>query len=198
MSLRQALDQATARLASAGIADPRLDAELLAAHIWDVSPGRLRALIHTDPADGDSPRLARLAAAVARRAERVPLQHITGRAPFRHLELEVGPGVFIPRPETEVTAELAIQAARAFQGAAAGHLGGAAPGGRAGQVGGAEPVSAAGPVRVVDLGTGSGAIAAAVATEVPGAEVWAIESQPEAHSWAARNLANLPVHLLLA
>jgi release factor glutamine methyltransferase len=92
------------------------------------------------------------------------LQHLTGRAPFRHLELEVGPGVFVPRPETELLAQLAIDALRAD----------------------ASPAPIA-----VDLGTGSGAVAIAMATEVPHARVHAIERSPEAFAWAARNAARL-------
>ncbi len=92
---------------------------------------------------------------------REPLQHITGRAPFRSLELAVGPGVFVPRPETEQVAQFAIDALRAV----------ASP----------EPVG-------VDLGTGSGAIALAMATEVPYARIVAVENSPEAFIWARRNI----------
>jgi release factor glutamine methyltransferase len=109
-------------------------------------------------------------ALVARRAEREPLQHLTGSAWFRHVELAVGPGVFVPRPETELLAGWAIEQA----------LGPA--------TGAAQPV-------VVDLGTGSGAIARAVADEVPHACVHAVELDPSAHRWAARNLAGTGVDL---
>jgi release factor glutamine methyltransferase len=105
---------------------------------------------------------------VGRRAAREPLQHITGRAAFRHLTLAVGPGVFVPRPETEVVAGAAIEAA----------------------------LRSASPV-VVDLCTGSGAIALAVAWEVPGARVHAVEADTGAHSWAARNCAGAAVDLRL-
>ncbi|HRP99995.1 MAG TPA: peptide chain release factor N(5)-glutamine methyltransferase, partial [Terrimesophilobacter sp.] len=98
---------------------------------------------------------------VERRATREPLQHITGRAAFRSLDLAVGPGVFVPRPETELLAGLAIDALRAAASA--------------------EPIA-------VDLGTGSGAIALAMATEVPHARVYAVELSPEAHEWARRNI----------
>jgi release factor glutamine methyltransferase len=98
---------------------------------------------------------------VDERAARVPLQHLTGRAGFRHLELHVGPGVFVPRPETEFVAGLAIDAARAA---------------------GEAPV-------VVDLCTGSGAIALAVKDEVPAAHVYAVELGEDAHAWAAQNAA---------
>jgi release factor glutamine methyltransferase len=112
-------------------------------------------------------------AMVAERAARVPLQHLTGRAAFRHIELDVGPGVFVPRPETEVVAGAAIEAAS-----------------RVGDEGRAAVV--------VDLCTGSGAIAAAVADEVPGAQVHACELDPMAHAWAARNVARWRVDLRLA
>jgi release factor glutamine methyltransferase len=162
------LAAACARLAAAGVASPRWDAELLASHVWGIEVGQLRAHAWAGhPVDDADPHLAQFAAAIAQRASRMPLQHITGHAPFRALDLAVGPGVFIPRPETETTAETAITAAR-----------GCAEAGEGGEM-----------VRVVDLGTGSGAIAAAVATEVPCAEVWAVELDPAAFLWAARNLA---------
>src|SRR5690606_35453076 len=108
------------------------------------------------PAQGDA-----VVALVERRAAREPLQHITGVAPFRSLELAVGPGVFVPRPETEAVAQLAIDALLAVPGP--------------------RPLA-------VDLGTGSGALALALATEVPHAEVVAVERSPEAHAWAQRNI----------
>ena len=104
----------------------------------------------------------RIAQLIARRAAREPLQHLTGFAPFRHLELRVGPGVFVPRPETEMVAQLAIDALRAVADAA--------------------PVA-------VDLGTGSGALALALATEVPHARVHAAENSVEAFVWAKENFA---------
>ncbi len=146
---------AAARLAEAGVESPRADAELIAAHVHSVSRGAL----HTVPDAAFDPRYWD---DVARRASREPLQHITGRAYFRYLELEVGPGVFVPRPETEVMTGWAIDALREMDTAA--------------------------PV-VADLGTGSGAIALAIAQEVPGAEVHAIEADPLARQWAERNIA---------
>ena len=101
---------------------------------------------------------ARFAALLEQRASRVPLQHLTGTAPFRHLELAVGPGVFVPRPETEQLAGWALA-----------------------QVAGiAEPL-------VVDLGSGSGALALAIAQEHPGARVVAVERDPAAVEWARHN-----------
>jgi release factor glutamine methyltransferase len=146
---------AASRLAEAGVESPRTDAELIAAHVHGVSRGAL----HTVPDAAFDPRYWD---DVARRASREPLQHITGRAYFRYLELEVGPGVFVPRPETEVMTGWAIDALREMDTAA--------------------------PV-VADLGTGSGAIALAIAQEVPAAEVHAIEADPLARQWAERNIA---------
>lgn len=162
-SLAEAVSEATAILGDAGVPSPRVDAELLADHILNVGLGRLRALML-----GDTPAPEGYAELVAERAGRVPLQHITGVAHFRYLELAVGPGVFIPRPETESVVQLVID-----------HLKGEAS------------------PRVVDLGTGSGAIAGSIAHEVPGAEVHAVEYSPFAHAWAAKNLAPLGVRLVL-
>jgi release factor glutamine methyltransferase len=152
--LRDEIELATGRLARAGVESPRADAELLAAAIHGVS----RAALHTVPDDRFDPRFWD---AVGRREAREPLQHITGRAFFRYLELEVGPGVFVPRPETEVMTGWAIEALRSLDAA--------------------EPV-------VADLGTGSGAIALAIATEVRQAQVHAVEADPLALRWAERNL----------
>ncbi|MCY7373499.1 MAG: peptide chain release factor N(5)-glutamine methyltransferase [Spirochaetaceae bacterium] len=158
-ALRAALARATERLTVAGVPSPRVDAEELAAHSLGVSRRDLWG--HDDPGD-------EFDSYVGRRAAREPLQHITGQAHFRHLTLAVGPGVFVPRPETEVVVEAALVAAR----------------------------SAPSP-RVVDLGTGSGAIALAVATELPRATVHAVEADPAAHAWAVRNCAGSSVDLRL-
>jgi release factor glutamine methyltransferase len=161
--LSDALARATARLAAAGIADPAVDAELLAAFVLDVGRGGVQAAAFRGDAIAalDERRLDEL---VARRATREPLQHITGSAPFRHLELRVGPGVFVPRPETEMVAQLAIDALRAA----------ASP----------SPIA-------VDLGTGSGAIALAMATEVPHARVFAAENSVDAYVWTKENFAQV-------
>lgn len=159
--LSQALGRAAARLAEAGIADPAVDAELLAGFVLGAERGGVQAAaIRGDRLSAaDAVRLDEL---VARRATREPLQHITGTAPFRHLELRVGPGVFVPRPETEVVAQLAIDALRA--------------------------AASASPI-AVDLGTGSGAIALAMATEVPHAQVFAAENSVDAFVWTKENFA---------
>jgi len=145
---------AAARLAEAGVESPRADAELIAASVHNVRRSQLHMV---DDAAFD----ARFWADIARRAAREPLQHITGRAHFRYLELEVGPGVFVPRPETEVMTGWAIA--------------------RLNEMDVAEPL-------VTDLGTGSGAIALAIAQEVPRARVHAVEADPLARGWAERNV----------
>lgn len=167
-SLAAAVQEATERLTEAGVPSPRVDAELLADHLLGVGLGRLRAMML-----GDAPAPAGYAELVAERATRIPLQHITGVAHFRYLQLAVGPGVFIPRPETESVVQLVIDRLRALE--------------RAGVV---RP-------KVVDLGTGSGAIAGSIAHEVPEAEVFAVEFSEFAHAWAAKNLRPLGVTLLL-
>ncbi len=154
---------AAARLAEAGVPSPAYDADALLAHVLGVDQARLALLDQV--ADEHA---ARFEALVARRARREPLQHLLGSVGFRHVELAVGPGVFVPRPETELLAGWAVE--------------------RALEVG--EPV-------VVDLCTGSGAIACAVADEVPSARVHAVELDPAAHAWAARNLAGTGVELRL-
>lgn len=155
---------AAARLAAAGVPSPRTDAELLLAHALGTDRGELRRLAILDTAlPGDAP--AAFAAVVDRRERREPLQHLVGTAPFRHLELAVGPGVFVPRPETEQVAQVAVDEARRLAAARGG-----------------APV-------VVDLCTGSAAIALAVATEVPSARVHAVELDAAAHGWAERNVA---------
>lgn len=167
-------------LADAGI-EPAADAELLLGHVLGESRGRVRALAIMGTAISNEDR-ARVLQLASERASRVPLQHLTGRAAFRNIELEVGPGVFVPRPETESVAQFAIDALAAVPVVAM-------PDGAPGE----------GPI-AVDLCTGSGAIALAMATEMPDATVWAVEKSIEAHAWAARNVERLGdgrVHLVL-
>jgi release factor glutamine methyltransferase len=158
---RDLLAGAVRRLAEAGVASPAADAETLLAHV--LGTDRSRLVLVDEVGDEDAVTYDAL---VARRAAREPLQHLTGRAYFRHVELIVGPGVFVPRPETELLAGWAVESA--------------------------SPIDA--PV-VVDLGTGSGAIAKAVAHEVPAARVHAVELDEAAHGWAVRNLAGTGVDL---
>ena len=151
-----------ARLREAGVASPERDADLLLAHVLGVGLGRLPLVD-----DLDAPAQEQYDALLARRAAREPLQHLTGSAAFRHVDLAVGPGVFVPRPETELLAGWAIECAGALDR----------------------------PAVVVDLCTGSGAIARAVADEVPGAEVHAVELDEGALAWAERNLSGTGVDL---
>ena len=167
-SLAEAVRAATAVLAAAGVPSPRVDAELLAEHLLGVGLGRLRALML-----GDTPAPDGYDDLVAERARRIPLQHITGVAHFRYLELAVGPGVFIPRPETESVVQLVLDRLQD----------------RNRLPGTAHP-------KIVDLGTGSGAIAGSIAHELPGAEVYAVEFSEFAHAWAAKNLLPLGVVLV--
>jgi release factor glutamine methyltransferase len=148
--------RAARTLAGAGVEAPRAEAELLAAYVLAVPRGRLAL------ADGfTAAQRARLDELVGRRVAREPLQHLTGVAGFRHLELAVGPGVFVPRPETELLAGWGIAQGRRWD----------AP-------------------LVVDLCSGSGAIALAVAQELPGARVVAVERSPAALAWLRRNAAD--------
>ena len=165
-SRRRLVEEATARLAEAAVDSPGYDAQALLAHVLGVDRSRLALVDEVPPEQAEQ-----YAALVARRAAREPLQHLTGLAHFRHVDLRVGPGVFVPRPETELLAGWAVEQARAAIAA-----------------GRPSPV-------VVDLGTGSGAIAKAVAHEVPAAEVHAVELDERAHAWAARNLAGTGVDL---
>jgi release factor glutamine methyltransferase len=158
--LRELRAKAVAELTGAGVPDPVVDAELLLGHVLGLGRGEVQAKAAMDAGLADEDAAA-FEALVVRRTSREPLQHLTGRAPFRGLELAVGPGVFVPRPETEVVAQYAIDA---LQASAA-----------------AEPIA-------VDLGTGSGAIALSLATEVPRARVHAVEASPEAMAWARRNV----------
>ncbi len=164
-SLRTRLRAAVSVLAAAGVDSPEYDAAELLAHVLGTTRGALATA--AEPTAAQVEELERL---VARRAAHEPLQHLTGTAGFRYLELAVGPGVFVPRPETEVLAGWGVDAAQAVLAA------------------GREPV-------VVDLCTGSGAIALSVATEVPPAHVHAVELSEEAFAWAARNLAGSGVDL---
>lgn len=154
--LRLAVREAERVLADAGVGSPRVDAELLAAHVLGVERGRLPMIPLVDP-----PAVDRLRQLVLRRAKREPLQHLTGEAAMGGITVSVGPGVFVPRPETELLLGwgLAVLEGR--------HL----------------------PV-VVDLCTGSGVLALAVANARPDATVHAVERDPAALSWARRNASD--------
>lgn len=157
VSLRSAIAEAVQRLHVAGVDSPHWDAEQLAAHVLGVARTSLPVIPNLDAVQYDV-----FQALIDRRCEREPLQHIVGSVGFRYVELAVGPGVFVPRPETESVAGAAIDAAR--------------------RSGSKRPV-------VVDLCSGSGAIAFSVAREVPHAEVHAVEVDPGALTWLHRNAA---------
>ncbi|MFM6971777.1 MAG: N5-glutamine methyltransferase family protein, partial [Rhodoluna sp.] len=157
--LHDIVENATRRFAEVGIETPKVDAELLVGFVLGLNRGQVQAEIirSTEIDEATANRLTEL---FARRAKREPLQHITGTAYFRNLELSVGPGVFVPRPETEFVTQLAIDALKATSVA--------------------EPIA-------VDLGTGSGAIALAMATEVANAQVFAVEKSDEAIGYTRKN-----------
>ncbi|MFP7760806.1 peptide chain release factor N(5)-glutamine methyltransferase [Marisediminicola sp. LYQ85] len=150
-------------LTRAGIATPDVDAELLIGHVLDASRGRVQAAALAGAAVTEAEG-ARIRSAVERRAAREPLQHITGLAPFRSIELRVGPGVFVPRPESETVAQYAIDALTAAATT--------------------DPVG-------VDLGTGSGAIALAMATEVGHSRVYGVENSARAFVWTKQNFRRI-------
>ena len=160
-SLREAIAAAAETLAQAGIDSARNDAELLAAHAAGTGRGRLALLDPVGPGFFD-----RFGEAVAARANRIPLQHITGHAAFGPVQLEVGPGVFIPRPETEALLEWAL----------------------------AQSLPRC-PL-VIDVCTGSGALAIALATQLPGARVIAVDDDAVALDYARRNSAATTVRLV--
>lgn len=157
------LERSVARLSRAGVPSPQPDAELLIGHVLGASRGAVQSKAITAEVISDE-LAARVAELVTRRSAREPLQHITGRAAFRSIELAVGPGVFVPRPETEGVAGIAIDALRAYESP--------------------RPVA-------VDLGTGSGAIALAMAHEVPHAFVYGVEVSAPAFVWTKQNFREL-------
>jgi release factor glutamine methyltransferase len=161
-TVRALLSAAAAQLDAAGVGSPRVDAELLLAHCLGVERSRL-PLADTVPPDAAHA----FGAAVSRRAAREPLQHIVGAAPFRHIEVAVGPGVFVPRPETELLVDAVLPMLRTS----------AAP-------------------TAVDLCAGSGALALAIADELPGVRALAVESSAAALSWLRRNAAGTSVEVV--
>ena len=160
--LRQVIDAAAVALAEAGVGSPRTDAELLAAHAAGIDRTRL-AITEASPEFFD-----RYDDLVAQRAQRVPLQHLTGTAAFGPVTVHVGPGVFIPRPETESMLEWAL----------------------------AQPLSQ--NAVIVDLCTGSGALALALSNHWPDARIIAVDDSEDALDYARRNVAGTPVELIRA
>ncbi|GAA3244144.1 peptide chain release factor N(5)-glutamine methyltransferase [Pseudonocardia petroleophila] len=153
--LRLAIAEAERMLTAAGVASPRVDAEILAAHVVGVERGKLMMHPLVDP-----PVVEALRRLVVRRATREPLQHLLGTAVLGPVAVAVGPGVFTPRPETELLLEWGLRAI----------------------------ADVASPL-VVDLCTGTGALALAVAASRPDAQVHAVEADPGALTWARHNIA---------
>ena len=161
--LRREIDHAAAELAEAGVGSPRADAEELAAYAAGTSRGRLSVL-----GEIDDDFCSRYADLVAARARRIPLQHIVGSAALGPVTVAVGPGVFIPRPETEGLLEWAS----------------------------AQPLPPQ-PV-LVDLCTGTGALALALSKFWPDARIIAVDDSDEALDYALRNVAGSAVELVRA
>ncbi len=157
------LVEATETLQSAGVASARHDAESLLSHVTGVP--RLSLVTMAKPDGMQKDAFLKL---IEARASRIPLQHLTGSSAFRYVDLEVGPGVFVPRPETELLAGWAIDHAKTLD----------------------RPV-------VVELCAGSGAISLSVVHEVPHAAVHAVELDEPAYEWAQRNLDGTGVDLRL-
>lgn len=156
-NFKETLSKAASLLTEAKVSSPQVDAELLLAHVVGVERPQLISITQIS-----DEQLFEYNNLVERRANRVPLQHLTGVAYFRHLELAVGPGVFVPRPETELLVDAAIA-----------HL---------------KTVPA--PRNAVDLCSGSGAIALSIALEVPGTIVLAVELSDDAVKWLTHNVVD--------
>jgi release factor glutamine methyltransferase len=155
--VKATISNATSHLTEAKVSSPQVDVEILLAHVLGVERNQLTSVNQIS-----DEQLFEFENLVARRANRVPLQHLTGIAYFRHLELAVGPGVFVPRPETELLVEAAIK-----------HL-----------------KTLSSPRIAVDLCAGSGAIALSLALEVPGTTVHAVELSDDAFKWLTHNVVD--------
>jgi release factor glutamine methyltransferase len=154
------LSESSSKLKEAGVTSAIVDTELLACYCLGISRSELAIMVATSqPFPAES--IEHFESALARRVARQPLQHITGTAPFRHLELKVGPGVFTPRPETEQVVGFAL-----------------------------ERISNSASPLIVDLCAGSGAIAISLATEISGSTVFAVEKSREAFSYLRDNAAS--------
>ena len=155
-TVRDLIDRAAAELQDAGIVSARTDAELLLAHALKVDRNSLSS-IETIPTDD----FVNFMVLVTKRGKRVPLQHLTGEGYFRHLTLQVGQGVFIPRPETELLVQSGLDFLTKIDG----------------------------PKLAVDLCSGSGAIALSIALESPDTTVHAVELSPDAFAWLEKNVS---------
>ncbi len=184
MSVADVVRVAAETLRQAGVDTPEHDAKLLLAEAYGVElrdidkavlmgsdisaiPSGARSASSVIPSGAVAEPKDHFATMLARRAKREPLQYIVAHAPFRYLDLQVGPGVFIPRPETELAVEEGLNwiAGKGLR-----------------------------IPRVVDLCAGTGAIGLSIVTEVPGSQVWAVEISEEAASWTRRNIAEVTKH----
>jgi release factor glutamine methyltransferase len=154
------LSESSSKLTEAGVISATVDAELITCFCLGISRSELSLMVATNQ-EFPQESLDKFQVALARRVARQPLQHITGTAPFRHLELKVGPGVFTPRPETEQVVGFAMEKITNFQ----------------------SPL-------IVDLCSGSGAIAISSATEIPESKVFAVEKSEEAFGYLLQNAAS--------
>ena len=165
MNIKELLRQAKSQLDESGIS--QVDAEHLLAHCLGVTRMDLHnpvILESTLATIGDEQTIEEtFATLVERRIGFEPLQYLTGTAPFRHLEIEVGPGVLVPRPESELLVEAVLQHISNMEGI----------------------------VSVVDLGAGSGALSLAIATEAENARVIAVEKSADAIIWLKRNVSRI-------
>jgi release factor glutamine methyltransferase len=162
MKFVEALTFVTDSLTQAKVPNPQADAYWLICHAANISKSEMLNRMTFDLGLTDTQREL-LLISLEQRMQRIPLQHITGTAAFRDFELSVGKGVFIPRPETEMVAQLGIDYLKGIDG----------------------------PSRALDIGTGSGAIAISLARAISRAEVFAVEASLEAAEYTARNIAAL-------
>ena len=168
MLLLAALDNATRILDQALVPSPKVDSELLMCHVLGLSRGQLQTQLVLDHQIQEA-EFDAFAALVNLRAQRFPLQHLTGTAPFRDFEVKVGKGVFIPRPETESVVQFGIDYLNTLSS----------------------------PTRAIDLGSGSGAIAIAISREVQGCNVTAVELSEAAVKFTSENIAALAPEVTL-
>jgi release factor glutamine methyltransferase len=166
MSIRELVTAAGERFAAAGIESARVDAELLLAHVLQVSRAELMLV---DEVTAEQ-RIA-FEEMVSRREQRIPLQHITGRAAFRRIEIAVGPGVLTPRPETELVVDAALKHVASHRD---------------------------GRVRMVDLCSGSAAMTVSLAIEAGDADVWGLEFVDPAFQWGLRTREDLQLAIVAA
>lgn len=162
MKIVDALSKVTDSLAEANVPTPQADAYWLICYAAGITKSELMNRLAFDESL-NSQQVETLLTAVEKRKQRIPLQHITGTAAFRDFELSVGQGVFIPRPETEMVAQLGIDFLKPF----------------------------ANQALALDIGAGSGAIAISIARAVPRVRVVAVEASEAAAAFTAANIRSL-------